>query len=72
MARRRDRRSPHVTTEMAAKIKHLCDQGFLQHEIAARFGINQGRVSEIKTGKAHKDVPPDKRPPDNPQPMLPF
>jgi predicted XRE-type DNA-binding protein len=57
---------------MAAKIKHLCGQGFLQHEIAARFGINQGRVSEIKNGKKHKDVPPDRTPPVDPQPMLPF
>ncbi len=25
--------------------------GDMQHDIAADFGINQGRVSEVKTGK---------------------
>ena len=72
MSKGRGRGSPHVTPEMAAKIKHLCKQGFSQHDIAARFGINQGRVSEINTGKLYKEVSPDKKPPENPQPMLPF
>lgn len=41
---------PGVTPEMAAKIKHLLSLGMMQHDIAAHFGINQGRVSEINTG----------------------
>ncbi len=42
---------------MAAKIKrHLLDN-LAQHDIAAMFGINQGRVSEIKNGKKFPDVP---------------
>ena len=41
-----------ITCEMAAKIKGLLLKGeLLQHQIAAMFGINQGRVSEINTGK---------------------
>jgi hypothetical protein len=53
------RRSQKVTPEMAAQIKTLVDHfGMLQHDVAARFGINQGRVSEIMTGGAFPDVPP--------------
>ncbi len=46
----RKRKSPPVTPEMAAKIKTLLDTGMSQHDIAAHFRINQGRVSEINTG----------------------
>ncbi|MEQ8747344.1 hypothetical protein [Pyruvatibacter sp.] len=66
------RRSPNVTKQMAAQIKHLCDLGYNQHDIAARFGINQGRVSEINTGQKFSEVLPDGKPPKDPQPMLPF
>jgi len=66
------RSSPRVTAKMAAKIKHLCKLGYMQHDVAARFGINQGRVSEIVNGKIHGDEPPDADPPDDPQPELPF
>jgi hypothetical protein len=57
---------------MAGKIKFLRALGHLQHDIAARFGINQGRVSEIMTGKLFPDTPPDGTPPGDPQPKLPF
>jgi len=30
----------------------------MQHEIAAKLGINQGRVSEVLNGKRFGDVPP--------------
>jgi hypothetical protein len=43
---------------MAAKIKTMLAFGMAQHDIAARFGINQGRVSEVNKGKRHPDVPP--------------
>jgi hypothetical protein len=56
---------------MAAKIKFLLSKGFCQHHIAARFGINQGRVSEIKTGKSYSSARPDPSPPEA-QPKLPF
>lgn len=52
--------SPPVTAEMAAKIKALLALGTItQHRIAAHFGINQGRVSELNTGKAFRGVKPD-------------
>jgi transcriptional regulator with XRE-family HTH domain len=51
--------SPQVTSEMAAHIKWLRNyRGWLQHDIAALFSINQGRVSEICTGKRFPDVKP--------------
>jgi hypothetical protein len=42
---------------MAAKIKSYLLDNLAQHDIAAMFGINQGRISEIKTGKKFGDVP---------------
>ena len=52
------RRSPRVTEQMAAWIKWLLNHGWFQHHIAGMFGINQGRVSEIKTGKRFAHVAP--------------
>ena len=52
---------------MAAKIKWLKrERGLYNHQIAAHFGINQGRVSEVMTGKRHPGVPPLN------EPFLPF
>jgi DNA-binding transcriptional regulator YiaG len=51
--------SPPVTPAMAAEIRYLRKQkGLFNHQIAALFGINQGRVSEVLTGKRLPDVPP--------------
>ncbi len=50
--------SPDVTPQMAAEIKRYLLNNMAQHEIAAMFKINQGRVSEIKTGKKFGDVMP--------------
>ncbi len=52
------RRSPAVTPEMASEIKALVHIGINQHDIAARYGINQGRVSEIKTGMKFSGIEP--------------
>lgn len=42
---------------MAAQIKTLAaTTDLLQHEIAARLGINQGRVSEVLAEKRFADV----------------
>ena len=54
----RKRKSPRVTPEMAAKIKALLKTQMCQHDIAAAFRINQGRVSEINTGRCFIDVEP--------------
>lgn len=48
-----------VTANMAAVIKKLLKGGkHKQHEIAAMFGLNQGRISEINTGKRFPNIPP--------------
>jgi predicted XRE-type DNA-binding protein len=49
--------SPPVTPEIAAIIKRLIGEGLYQHQIASALGINQGRVSEVKTGKLHPKIP---------------
>ncbi|MBB3521124.1 hypothetical protein [Rhizobium sp. BK456] len=53
------KRSPRVTADMAAKIKQLLAEKMMQHDIAAKFGINPGRVSEIKTGQRFREVRPE-------------
>ena len=51
--------SPPVTAEMASRIKQMKkSMGLFHHQIAAYFGINQGRVSEVMTGKRFPDTPP--------------
>lgn len=42
---------------MAAEIKRLKATGLYNHQIAAMLEINQGRVSEVMTGKLHPTVP---------------
>jgi len=55
----RKRKSPVVTPEMAARIKAMLETGMCQHDIAAHFGVNQGRVSEINTGVKFPGIEPD-------------
>jgi predicted XRE-type DNA-binding protein len=50
--------SPPVTPEVAAKIKRLLAEGLYQHQIASLLGVNQGRVSEVNTGKLHSKARP--------------
>lgn len=51
-------KSPRLTQEMAARIKRLLAMGISQHHVAAEFGINQGRVSEVNTGRRFAEVKP--------------
>ena len=46
-----NRPSRKLTEEDAIQIWILLLQGMHQHKIAALYGVNQGRISEIKTGK---------------------
>jgi hypothetical protein len=48
-------------------IKSRLKRGEHQHDIAARFGLNQGRISEIKNGHLFADIPP---PPDGQHGLL--
>lgn len=53
------RRSPPLTADLAARIKRMAKEtDLLQHEIAARLNVNQGRVSEVLSGKRFPDAPP--------------
>jgi hypothetical protein len=51
--------SPPITAETASIIKRaLISTDLLQHQIASIIGVNQGRISEVKTGKVFPQVPP--------------
>jgi len=53
------KRSPRITAEMAAHIRYLVAvRRLYQHQAAAVFGINQGRVSEVMRGKRHPGISP--------------
>ena len=45
------RKSPRPTPEMREKMKEMYHAGMMQHDIAAHFGVNQGRVSEAVNNK---------------------
>lgn len=47
--RRRSRAK--LTPEIIAEIRARLSLGDYQHDIAADLGINQGRISEVNTGK---------------------
>lgn len=52
--------SQPLTAHQAAQIKYMAATTKLfQHEIAAKLGVNQGRVSEVLTGKRFAEVPAD-------------
>ena len=47
-----------LTAQDIADIKVRLRQGEYQHHIAADYGLNQGRVSEINTGKRGVTIQP--------------
>lgn len=47
-------------------IKRRLKRGEFQHHIAAIYGLNQGRISEIKNGRRFADILPQ----DDDQPDL--
>jgi hypothetical protein len=47
-----------LTVEDVAVIKSRLLQGDFEHRIAADYDLNQGRISEIKTGKRWPNVAP--------------
>jgi len=50
--------SPRMNADIAARIKRMRAEGLYVQQIAAELGINQGRVSEVMSGKRFKDAPP--------------
>lgn len=52
--------SEPLTAKLAARIKRMArDSDLVQHEIAAVLHLNQGRVSEVLTGKRFPEVRPE-------------
>ncbi|HEY9091730.1 hypothetical protein [Parasphingorhabdus sp.] len=47
----RGRKRARLTDDVIRKIWERLKRGHYQHDIAADLGINQGRISEIRTGK---------------------
>ena len=45
-----------LTMEDAAIVKGMLQRGDRQHDIAAWFGVNGGRIGEISTGAKFTDV----------------
>lgn len=55
--RREPRKRARLTDETIRIIKDRLQAGHYQHDIAADLGINQGRVSEVNTGKRGRHPP---------------
>jgi hypothetical protein len=58
-----------LTVEDAALIRGMIRRGDRHHDIAAFFGVNQGRIAEVKDGSRFPGVPPadaDELPPKGP------
>lgn len=51
MARKEGRSRAKLTDEVIRNIWERLRVGHFQHDIAADLGLNQGRVSEVNTGK---------------------
>lgn len=54
---RADTSGIHLTKEDAAIAKGMIARGDRQHDIAAWFGVNGGRIGEIASGTKFDDVP---------------
>lgn len=55
----RRRVSSPLTATIAAEIKRLArDTSLAQHQVAAHLQLNQGRVSEVLSGKCFAEVTP--------------
>ena len=51
MADEKRRNRAKLTDDIIRKIWERLRAGHFQHDIAADLGINQGRISEVNTGK---------------------
>lgn len=48
-------RASKLNPVLVAQIRSLCSQGWLQKDIAPAFGVAQGTVSKIATGRAWQE-----------------
>lgn len=56
MADRKGRNRAKLTEEIVRTIWERLRRGDFQHDIAADLGINQGRISEVNTGKRGANI----------------
>lgn len=71
MGRRAPASGIHLSADDAALIKGMLRRGDRQHDIAAWFGVNGGRVAEIAVGVRFRQVAPahpEELPPCGPYP----
>lgn len=54
-----------LTEDEIAIAKRARLKGYVNHEIAAYFGVNQGRIAEINTGEVGAHVQPASALPDD-------
>lgn len=48
-----------IPPEAVPAIKRMLLEGMKQHDIAAIYAVNQGRISEINTGKMYAEISPE-------------
>ena len=69
MTPRAERSGIHLDEAQAALVKGMIKRGDRQHDIAAWFGVNGGRIGEISTGAKFTEVaaaPEEMLPPPGP------
>jgi hypothetical protein len=69
LKRRAESSGVPISPDDAAAIRGMIMRGDRKHDIAAFFGLNPGRVSDIEAGKRFPDVKPaqqDELPPKGP------
>lgn len=71
MGRRAKPSGVYLTVDDASIAKAMLIRGDRQHDVAAWFGVNGGRIAEISTGATFRDVAPaspESLPPPGPYP----
>ena len=56
MSKRAENSGVSLNPEEVAIVKGMLKRGDRQHDVAAWFGVNGGRIAEIAKGLKHKDV----------------
>jgi hypothetical protein len=66
---RAERSGMRLSQDDASLVKGMVERGDRHHDIAAWFGVNQGRIAEVIAGDLHPNVPiapPNALPPSGP------
>jgi hypothetical protein len=54
---RAERSGVRLSTADASIVKGMLKRGDRHHDIAAWFGVNQGRIAEVNDGTKHREAP---------------